>query len=197
MTVVYAHLRSFAHLAETCRLPRFFGLFMRSRRGSAAVEFALIALPLVAIIFAALQFAIILLAQQELNRAADETGRAVMTGKISSTSGQTGYLSQSDFQKKVCSYLVALFNCSNLMINMQTASSFSAASTSTPSYATLQNNSWSYQTGSHGSTPQVIVLQVMYEWPIFSSLFGFNLATLPNGTRLLVATSVFMNEPSQ
>jgi Flp pilus assembly protein TadG len=197
MTVVFAHLRSFAHLAETCRLPRFFGAFMRSRRGSAAVEFALIALPLVAIIFAALQFAIILLAQQELNRAADETGRAVMTGKISSTSGQTGYLSQSDFQKKVCSYLVALFNCSNLMINMQTASSFSAASTSPPSYATLQNNSWSYQTGSHGSTPQVIVLQVMYEWPVFGSLLGFNLATLPNGTRLLVATSVFMNEPSQ
>lgn len=166
-------------------------------RAASAVEFALLALPLVAIIFAALQSAIVMLAQQELNRAADEAGRAVMTGQISSTVGQTGYLSQSDFQKKVCGYLVALFNCSNLIVNMQTASSFSAASTSPPNYATLQKNSWSYQTGSHGSTPQVIVLQVMYEWPIFSSLLGFNLATLPNGTRLLVATSVFMNEPSQ
>jgi Flp pilus assembly protein TadG len=180
---------------------RLFGAFMRARRGAAAIEFALVALPLVAIIFAALQSALILLAQQELNHAADETGRAVMTGKISSTSGQTGFLSQSDFQKKVCSYLVAMFNCSNLMVNMQTASSFSTSSTSPPSFTTLQNNnknnSWSYQTGSHGSTPQVIVLQVMYEWPIFSSLLGFNPATLPNGTRLLVATSVFMNEPSQ
>jgi Flp pilus assembly protein TadG len=166
-------------------------------RAASAVEFALVALPLVAIIFAALQFAIVMLAQQELNHAADETGRAVMTGQISSTFGQTGYLSQSDFQKKVCSYLVAMFSCSNLIVNMQTASAFSAASTSAPSYATLQKNSWSYQTGSHGSTPQVIVLQVMYEWPIFSGMLGFNLATLPNGTRLLVATSVFMNEPSQ
>jgi Flp pilus assembly protein TadG len=166
-------------------------------RAASAVEFALIALPLVAIIFAALQTAIVMLAQQELNHAADETGRAVMTGQISSTSGQTGYLSQADFQKKVCSYLVTMFNCSNVMVNMQTASSFSAASTSTPNYATLQKNVWSYQTGSHGATPQVIVLQVMYEWPILSSLLGFNLATLPNGTRLLMATSVFMNEPSQ
>lgn len=172
-------------------------------RAASAIEFALVALPLVAIIFAALQFAIVLLAQQELNHAADETGRAVMTGQISSTPGATNslgqsiYLSQSGFQSKVCSYLVAMFNCSNVMVNMQTASSFSAASTSAPSYTTLQNNTWSYQTGSHGSTPQVIVLQVMYEWPIFSSMLGFNLATLPNGTRLLVATSVFMNEPSQ
>ncbi|WP_152428513.1 TadE/TadG family type IV pilus assembly protein [Methyloferula stellata] len=166
-------------------------------QAASAVEFALVALPLVVIIFAALQFSIVLLAQQELNHAADETGRAVMTGQISSTSGQTSYLSQTDFQKKVCSYLVAMFNCSNVMVNMQTASSFSAASTSTPNYATLEKNVWSYQTGSHGATPQVIVLQVMYEWPIFSSLFGFNLATLPNGTRLLVATSVFMNEPLQ
>lgn len=179
-----------------CRL-KYLRKFARDGRASTAVEFALIAVPFMAIIFAALQSAIVLLAQQELNHAANEAGRAVMTGQISSTSGQAGYLSQSDFQKKVCSYLVVMFNCSNVIVNMQTASSFSAATTSTPSYATLQKNVWSYQTGTHGASPQVIVLQVMYEWPIFSSLLGFNLATLPNGTRLLVATSVFMNEPLQ
>jgi Flp pilus assembly protein TadG len=172
--------------------------FARDNRASSAVEFGMIALPLFALILAALQMAIVLLAQQELENAADQAGRLIMTGEVSSTSGQTGYLTQAQFTTKVCSYLVALFNCSNLMVNMQPASSFSAASTSAPSYTTLQQNQWSYNTGSHttGST-SVIVLQVMYEWPILSNLFGFNLAGLPNGTRLLMATSVFMNEPTQ
>ena len=158
----------------------------------------MIALPLFALILGALQWAIVLLAQQELENAADQAGRLIMTGQVSSTSGQTGYLTQAQFTTKVCSYLVALFNCNNLMVNMQTASSFSSASTSAPSYTTLQQNQWSYSTGSHtkGST-SVVILQVMYEWPILSNVLGFNLAGLPNGRRLLMATSVFMNEPTQ
>ncbi|WP_297299312.1 TadE/TadG family type IV pilus assembly protein [uncultured Methylovirgula sp.] len=172
------------------------GSFARDNRASTAVEFAMIALPLLALILGALQAAIVLMAQQELEHAADEAGRLVMTGQVSSTSGATGYMTQAQFTNKVCSYLVALFNCSKLMINMQTASSFSATNTSAPSYTTLQQNQWSYVTGSHGQAPDVVILQVMYEWPIFSNLFGFNLASLPNGTRLLMATSVFKNEPS-
>jgi Flp pilus assembly protein TadG len=170
--------------------------FARDNRAASAVEFGMIALPLFALILAALQMAIVLMAQQELEYAADQAGRLVMTGQVSSTSGQTGYLTQAQFTSKVCSYLVALFNCSNLMVNMETASSFSGVSTSAPSYTTLQQNQWSYNTGSHGQTPTVVILQVMYEWPIQSNLLGFNLAGLPNGTRLLMATSVFMNEPS-
>jgi len=168
------------------------GRFARDKRATSAVEFAMLALPLFAIILAALQWAIVLMAEQELETAAEQAGRLVMTGQVTSVSGQTGYLTQAQFTQKVCSYLVALFNCSNLMVNMQTASSWANASTSAPSYTTLQQNTWSYQTGSVG---QVVVVQVMYEWPIISSVFGFNLANLPNGTRLLMATSVFQNEP--
>jgi Flp pilus assembly protein TadG len=166
--------------------------FARNTRAASAVEFALLALPLFALIFAALQWAIVLMAEQELETATEKAARLVMTGQVSSTSSASNYLSQSDFQKKVCTYLVALFNCSNVMVNMQTASTWANASTSAPSYATLQQNTWSYTTGTVG---QVVVLQVMYEWPIVSSLLGFNLANLSNGTRLLMATSVFQNEP--
>jgi Flp pilus assembly protein TadG len=185
-----------SHLEKSTR-PRLRWLklpvrFARDNRAASAIEFALVALPLFAILLAALQTAIVLMAEQELETAAEQAGRLVMTGQVTNVSGQTGYLTQAQFTTKVCSYLVALFNCSNLMVNMQTASSFANASTSAPSYATLQQNTWSYQTGSVG---QVVVLQVMYEWPIISSVFGFNLANLSNGSRLLMATSVFQNEP--
>jgi Flp pilus assembly protein TadG len=174
------------------KLPR---RFARDQDGAAAVEFAMIALPLFAIIMASLQAALVLLAEQELDYATDEAGRLVMTGQVSSTSGQPGYLTQAQFTRKVCSYLPALFNCSNLMVNMQAASSFSGVNTSAPSYTTLQLNQWSYSTGSHGLTPNTVILQVMYEWPVFGSLMSFNLADLANGKRLLIGTSVFKNEP--
>ena len=175
-------------------LPKLMRKFARNKSAATAAEFAIVALPLLALIFAALQAAIVLMAEEELETAADQAGRLVMTGQVTSVSGQTGFLSQANFQKKVCSYLVALFNCNNLMVNMQTASSFANAGVSPPTLKTLQNNQWSYQTGSAG---QVVVLQVMYEWPVVSSILGFNLATptLPNNTRLLMATSVFQNEP--
>jgi hypothetical protein len=34
-----------------------------------------------------------------------------------------------------------------------------------------------------------------YEWPIYLSLLNNNLGNLSNGSRLLVATAVFRNEP--
>lgn len=176
------------------KLPR---RFVRDEGAAAAVEFAMVALPLFAIIMAALQAALVLLAEQELEHATDEAGRLVMTGQVSSTSGQSGYLTQAQFTQKVCSFLPALFNCSNLMVNMTTASSFSSLNTSAPSYTTLQQNQWSYSTGAHGLTPDTVILQVMYEWPVFGNIMNFNLSNLANGKRLLMATSVFKNEPGQ
>ncbi len=79
------------------KLPR---RLARDEGGAAAVEFAMIALPLFAIIMAALQAALMLLAEQELDNATDEAGRLVMTGQVSSTSGQSGYLTQAQFNRQ-------------------------------------------------------------------------------------------------
>jgi len=40
-----------------------------------------------------------------------------------------------------------------------------------------------------------VVVTLYYQWPIYVSLLGSNLANLSSGSRLLVATSVFRNEP--
>lgn len=174
------------------RVRRLVRVFARNERAASAVEFAMLGLPLFAVIFAALQTAIVLMAEQELQTAVEESARQVMTGQVTSSSGQSTTMTQAQFQTKVCSYLVALFNCSNLMVNMQTANSFAAASTGAPSSQALQTNQWSYQSGTAGS---VVVLQVMYEWPVIGGIMGYNLSNLSNGERLLMATAVFQNEP--
>jgi Flp pilus assembly protein TadG len=165
--------------------------FLRSRDGASAVEFGLIALPFLAIIFATLQAAILLMAQEELETAVEKSGRLVLTGQAVTQS-----LTQAQFTTKVCGYLSALFNCDNLMVNMQTADTFSDASPTAPTLTFGSKgqvtNTWSYQPGSAG---EIVVLQVMYQWPVFGNLLGFNLSNLSNGNHLLMATSVFKNEP--
>lgn len=173
-------------------LTKWLRAFARDEGAMSAVEFAMLALPLFALIFAALQTAVVLMAEQELQTAAEESARLVMTAQMTSATGQSTSMTQAQFTSKVCSYLVSLFNCGNLMVNMQTADSFADASTTAPSYTALQTNKWTFQSGSAGS---VVVLQVMYEWPVIGGIMGFNLSNLANGKRLLMATAVFQNEP--
>ena len=41
----------------------------------------------------------------------------------------------------------------------------------------------------------IVVVKLYYQWPIYVSLLGDNLSNQNGGNRLLVATSVFRNEP--
>ena len=49
-----------------------------------------------------------------------------------------------------------------------------------------------YNTGSPGC---IVSVSLYYQWPIYVSLLGDTLSNLDGGNRLLVATSVFRNEP--
>ena len=62
----------------------------------------------------------------------------------------------------------ALFTCSNLMINVQSYNDFSGASTGADadhhSNGTV-SNTWAYSLGNPG---QVMVVQLIYQWPIIT-----------------------------
>ena len=81
---------------------------------------------------------------------------------------------------------------------MQTASSFAAANTSSPTLTFDAHgnvtNSWSYNPGNPGD---IVVMRVMYQWPVFLGPLGMGLANEGNGNLLLIATATFKNEPYQ
>lgn len=165
--------------------------FLRHRGGAVAVEFALIATPFLAMIIAIFQVGVVFLAQQELETAVEQASRLVLTGQA-----QNQGLSQSDFTTKVCGFLPALFKCGNVMVDMRTAKDFASADATTPTLTYdaggKVTNSWQYSTGSRGD---IVVLRVMYQYPVLLGPLHFNLANLSNGARLLIATAVFKNEP--
>ena len=83
------------------------------------------------------------------------------------------------------------------MVSMfQNYSDFASASTTGPTLTFNSNgtvsNTWNYAPGTPGS---IVVVQVMYQWPIVLGPLNFNLSNLANGNRLLVSTAVFKTEP--
>jgi hypothetical protein len=53
-------------------------------------------------------------------------------------------------------------------------------------------NQWAWSPGNPGD---IVIVQVMYQWPVMMGPLGFNLANLANGNRLLVSTVAFKSEP--
>jgi Flp pilus assembly protein TadG len=174
--------------------------FLADEHGATAVEFALVAAPFLALIVGIIQTFLVLFASQLLETVVTQSSRQILTNQA-----QTAGLSQSQFATQVCDQVRILFNCSDLMIDVETYSSFSGTNTGTAfpqTNSTLPaltfnaqgqvTNTWQY---SPGATGDVVVVRVMYQWPVFGGPLGFNLSNLPNGNRLIMAAAAFQNEP--
>jgi Flp pilus assembly protein TadG len=167
------------------------GRGFRNNSGAAAVEFALLMIPLLGILMVSVQVTIVFLFDEELQSVTQKAARQLMTG-----SAQTAKLTQDQFKQQVCALAPTPFTCANLMIDVQSGSSFSALSTGslTPTYNAqgIATNTWSYSPGNPGD---IVIMRVMYSWPVFGGTLAPGLANQANGTHLMVGTAVFKNEP--
>ncbi|KAG5734291.1 hypothetical protein E4T56_gene7460 [Termitomyces sp. T112] len=94
------------------------------RRGAALVEFALVMPAVLALVLATLHTALIYLAQEGLETAAESAGRLIMTGQA-----QQGGLTQSAFKTAACNSLPPFLTCSRLYVDVTTVSNYSTAVT--------------------------------------------------------------------
>lgn len=178
--------RAISKAAERTGLRRF----ARAQEGAAAIEFGLVSIPFLAILFAIIETALVFFASQALEFAVSNSGRLIMTGQADSA----GY-NQTTFKTAVCASVTALFDCAGkLYVNVQNYTQFASASTTPPydSSGQFDTSKMVYQPGNPGD---VVVVSFYYQWPIYISLLSNNLSNQTNKNRLLVATSVFRNEP--
>ncbi|MDA9400225.1 TadE/TadG family type IV pilus assembly protein [Bradyrhizobium sp. CCBAU 45389] len=174
--------------------------FRGNRRGSAAVEFALVAPIFFALLFAIIETALMFFASQVLETITQNSARVVLTGQAQSgsvtacaVSGVGTPCTQATFKTYVCSQIPALFDCSKLYVDVTSFSSFSAVTLSSHiDGAGSFDTSMSYSPGSAGD---IVVVRLFYQWPLFVTGLGYNIANLTGSKRLLVATAAFKNEP--
>ncbi|WP_316175350.1 MULTISPECIES: TadE/TadG family type IV pilus assembly protein [unclassified Bradyrhizobium] len=166
--------------------------FVKDSKGATAVEFALVAAPFLALIIALFQTFLVFFAQQLLETVASQSARLVMTGQV-----QTQNMDQATFKQQVCGNIRIFFDCNSLMVDLQVANSWTSTNTGMPTLTYDSNgnvsNSWQFNAGHAGD---IVVLRVMYVWPVMLGPLGFNLSNLSTGNRLLMASAAFQNEPS-
>ena len=162
---------------------------VRQEDGAAAVEFAIVAAPFLALMFAILETGLVFFAGQTLETVASDSARLILTGQA-----QNQGMSQSQFNAAVCAKVAAMFDCTKMMLDVQTYSNFSSANTSLPvdSNGNVQTSTFGFNPGGSGD---IVVMRLMYPWPTFMSLLGFSLSNMSGQKRLLMATVSFRNEP--
>jgi Flp pilus assembly pilin Flp len=162
---------------------------LRRQDGSAAVEFALVAAPFLALMFAIIETAIVFFSSQALETAVADSARLIMTGQA-----QTQGFDQGKFKDAVCAKIYGLFDCKNgVYVDVKKYTTFSSISMSKPldKDGNFVDN-FGYDPGGPGC---IVVVRLFYQWPVYVSLLGLNLSDMAGHKRLLVATSAFRNEP--
>src|ERR671928_452136 len=115
-----------------------------------------------------------------------------MTGQA-----QTQSFTAAQFKTAVCAKVGGLFDCSGgLYVDVKTYSSFGSVDNSSPvdSNGNLKTSSFGYTPGGPGD---IVVVRLMYQWPVYASLLGFNLGDMAGKKRPVMATAAFPNEPHQ
>jgi Flp pilus assembly protein TadG len=163
--------------------------FRRNREGAAALEFALVAPVFLVLLFAILETALMFFASQVLETMTQNSARMILTSQA-----QTANYTKQDFANYVCSQIPALFTCANISVDVQSYSSFSAAtfSNQTDGSGNLVIPPTNYNPGGPNC---IVVVQVFYPWQLFVTGLGYNISNYPNNQRLLIATAAFRNEP--
>lgn len=195
------HLRNFAR-----KLRRDARRLVACECGSPTIEFAVVAPAFIALMLAILHVALVFLAQQGLETAAESSARLIMTGQAQSYAGTNAQgqsytgMTQADFKTAACNALPKFLTCDRLSVDVSTVNSFSAAVTGaqglTDANGTL-NTTTGYTPGTSNASAaqtQIVVVRLIYLWPTVTGPMGLNLTNQPNGNRMLLASSVLLTE---
>jgi Flp pilus assembly protein TadG len=175
--------------AKMCRLGR---RLASDEAGSPAVEFALVSPIFIGVVLATLQAGSIFLVKAFFESSAEAAARIVLTN-------QTGSLTAAAFQTEICNQLTSLFDCSELVIELEPLPA--GATNLQPLLPTFDSK------GNLVGTPTVdvgsnapasgtdMLLVVMYPWPVYGGPLGLNFANMGNGKMLMTSTQVFRTEP--
>ncbi len=172
--------------------------FHHDRRGVTALEFALIAVPLLLMLFGILQVGFYLKSRNDLDLVTSAAARQIMVGSVQS---QYAALTADQFKAAyLCPNLPSTFSCDQLVV---TATMFDEADTAGAGFYTFVGGSpptvqvqTSEQTFCLGNGGNYVYLQVAYPLSALSSAFGASaLLGGLSSSGWLASSAAFKNEP--
>lgn len=179
------------------RRPHLLARFRRAQEGATAVEFGFIALPFLMLLAAIMETALMFWTSQVLEEAVSQTSRRLLTGESQTRYVGTGPQNTTKFREDVCAVATTMVDCSKLVIDVRTYSSFAGAKTgvdgSNPISAGGLNT-----TGFGFNQPQpsqIVVVRAVLEYSLYFTQWSSSLANIGSGRRGIVASATFRTEP--
>jgi Flp pilus assembly protein TadG len=163
--------------------------FLHRRRGVAAVEFAIIAIPFFLLIMGIIEVGLIFWASYELENATAAAARLVRTRQA-----QTSVYTVDQLRAQLCQNVVILTSCTTkVQLSVQTFPTFAGITVpgAVDPNGKLQT-SFPYSPGGPGA---IVLLTAFYEWPLTTLLTSSALSNLGDGNYLLQTSFAFRNEP--
>ncbi|MGV8939760.1 MAG: TadE/TadG family type IV pilus assembly protein [Allorhizobium sp.] len=168
--------------------PRSAAHILRDRSGAAAVEFALLVVPFLLLVFAILEVAFMVFINSTLDFALAKAARSVRTGTAYSENWNL-----ARFKREVCANMSFSFDCNKtLLVSTTSLADFSTLSYVSPTPGGVLNVAEKFTAGAGGD---YIMIQAFLPW---NSLMRFTSTanyTLADGTYVLGAAALFRNEP--
>jgi hypothetical protein len=132
--------------------------------------------------------AIVFFAGQVLETITQNSARMIMTGQA-----QAAAYTATQFKTYVCGQIPALFTCDKVYVDVQSYPAFTSVTIN--SQIDASNNFVNNMQYSPGAAGDIVVVRLFYQWPLFVTGLGYNIANLAGSQRLLTASAAFRNEP--
>jgi Flp pilus assembly protein TadG len=168
-------------------------------KGSAAIEFAMVAPVFFVLIMGTIEAGVIFFAQSALQNALNDTARLVRTGQTgcyTTSGGNCVAMTQAQFRTQLCSEVSILLqdcNGASLQFDVQAyPSGFSSATNTSPLVAGDLPPLTAFNVG---NACDVILARAFYKWPVFTPGLGYFLANVGSSYHLLATAAAFRNEP--
>jgi Flp pilus assembly protein TadG len=175
--------------ASTNSLRNVLRRFHRNRRGSTAVEFAMVAPMFLALLYAVLETSMVFFAGQALETMTQDSARTIMTGQ----SQTAGYDMKNFHDQVVCNQIKIFFSCANVFVDVQSYPAFANINISSQ----IDNGGCFVPPTNYnpGGPSQIVVVRLFYQWPLVVTGLGYNISNVCGSKRLLAATAAFQTEP--
>ena len=163
--------------------------FKQDQDGAAALEFALIAAPFFALLFAILEVALIFFSSALLDRAIEDASRDIRTGQTSSLTSTA-----DDFRNEICDTIRTVMSCENLRVDVRPIENFNAADFTVPltDDEEIDDSDFTFVTG---GSEQRIMVRAYYEWKLIGPGLVNGMSNMSENRRLITSTTAFRNEP--
>jgi Flp pilus assembly protein TadG len=192
------------------RRPFSLSRFRKDRDGAAAIEFALLAIPFLMLVFATFETFIAFAGEQLMSNAVGTMARKIRTGEITFGQGKPTDVTEAEFRAEFCAEIAILNMCSSteantpakLYLDVRQFSTFAdmpkdIPKVSTAAYSDLDTSQFAFSPGGPDTKNMV---RAYYRWQVMTDLIRPYITNIrpPNKIIptdfLIVSTSAFQNE---